>query len=137
MTTLKSKATEVVDKAKRLFGKQVDAVIRQEEKVKELVSKTVNKISKIGEDERVKKLIAPIGVFIRMIKAHFNGAHKLAGSTLWLLVLGLIYFISPFDIIPDFLGFLGFADDLSVVLAIYAKVRDEVEEFLDWERTQG
>lgn len=137
MSTLKSKATEVVDKAKKLFGKQVDAVIRQEEKVKILVSKTINKIGKIGEDSRVKKLVAPIGVFIRMIKAHFRGDHKLTGSTLWLLVLGLIYFISPFDIVPDFLGFLGFADDLSVILAIYAKVKDEVEVFLDWERTHG
>ena len=137
MTTLKSKATEIVDKAKRLFGKQVDAVIRQEEKVKELVSKTVNKIARIGDDPRIKKLVAPLGVFIRMIKAHFNGVHKVTGSTLGLLVLGLVYFISPFDIVPDFLGFFGFADDLSVVLAIYAKVKDEVEDFLDWERTQG
>jgi uncharacterized membrane protein YkvA (DUF1232 family) len=137
MATLKSKTTEIVGKAKRLFGKQVDAVIRQEEKVKELVSQTIRKIGKIGEDPRIKKLVAPIGVFIRMIKAHFNGAHKLTGSTLGLLVLGLVYFISPFDIVPDFLGFFGFADDLSVVLAIYAKVKDEVEEFLDWERTQG
>lgn len=126
-----------MDKAKRLFGSQVDAVIRQEEKAKELVSKTINKIAKLGDDSRVKKLVAPIGVFSRMIKAHFKGAHKLTNSTLWLLVLGLVYFISPFDIVPDFLGFFGFADDLSVVLAIYAKVRDEVEEFLDWERTQG
>ncbi|WP_296705549.1 DUF1232 domain-containing protein [Algoriphagus sp.] len=136
MTTIKSKATEVVGKAKKLFGKQVDAVVRQEEKVKELISNTFQKIANFGEDPRIKKLVAPIGVFIRMIKAHFNGAHKLTGSTLWLLVLGLVYFISPFDIVPDFLGFLGFADDLSVVLAIYAKVKDEVEEFLDWERTQ-
>ncbi len=136
MTTLKSKATEVLDKAKRLFGNQVDAVIKQEEKVKNLVSKTISKIGKLGEDPRIKKLVAPIGVFVRMIKAHFNGAHKLTGSTLGLLVLGLVYFISPFDIVPDFLGFFGFADDLSVILAIYAKVKDEVDEFLDWERTQ-
>lgn len=136
MTTLKSKATEIVDRAKKLFGKQVEAVLRQEEKVKELLSNTVKKIGKIGEDPRIKNLIAPLGIFVRMIRAHFNGSHKLSGSTLGLLVLGLVYFISPFDIVPDFLGFFGFADDLSVILAIYAKLKDEVEEFLDWERTQ-
>lgn len=136
MTTLKSKATEAVDKAKKLFGKQVDALMKQEEKVKDLVSNTVKKLGKLGEDSRIKKLVSPLGVFIRMIKAHFNGTHKLAGSTLGLLLLGLVYFISPLDIVPDFLGFFGFADDLSVILAIYAKVKDEIEEFLDWERTQ-
>ncbi|WP_373400804.1 DUF1232 domain-containing protein [Algoriphagus halophilus] len=41
------------------------------------------------------------------------------------------------DLVPDFLGFFGFADDLSVVLAIYAKVKDEIEEFLEYERTQA
>lgn len=137
MATLKSKATEVLDQAKRLFGKQVDALIRQEEKVKDLLSQTGKKISKFGADSKIKKLVEPVGVFIRMIKAHFSGTHKLAGSTLGLLLLGLIYFISPFDIVPDFLGFFGFADDLSVILAIYAKIKDEIEEFLDWERTQG
>ena len=109
----------------------------EEEKVKDLISRTFQKIANIGEDSKIKKIVAPIGVFSRMIKAHYKGNHKLTSSTLWLLVLGLIYFISPFDIIPDFLVFFGFADDLSVVLAIYAKVKDEVEEFLDGERTQG
>ncbi|MBN3583590.1 DUF1232 domain-containing protein [Algoriphagus aestuarii] len=136
MTTLKSKATEAVDQAKKLFGKQVDVLMKQEEKVKELVSNSAKKLGKLKDDSRVKKLLMPLGVFTRMIKAHFNGTHKLAGSTLGLLLLGLVYFISPLDIIPDFLGFFGFADDLSVVLAIYAKLKDEIEDFLDWERTQ-
>jgi uncharacterized membrane protein YkvA (DUF1232 family) len=71
-----------------------------------------------------------------MIKAHFAGTHKLSGTTLGLLLLALVYFLSPFDLIPDFLGIFGFADDLSVILAVYTKVKDEIEQFLDWERTQ-
>jgi uncharacterized membrane protein YkvA (DUF1232 family) len=71
-----------------------------------------------------------------MLKAHFSGVKKLSSSTLGLVVLALVYFLSPIDIIPDFLGVFGFADDLSVILAVFAKLKDEVEEFLDWERTQ-
>ncbi|HAZ25874.1 MAG TPA: hypothetical protein DCY95_15875, partial [Algoriphagus sp.] len=85
---------------------------------------------------RIQKLIEPVSVFIRMIKAHFAGTHKLSGTTLGLLLLALVYFLSPFDLIPDFLGIFGFADDLSVILAVYTKVKDEIEQFLDWERTQ-
>lgn len=137
MTTLKSKATEMIDKARKLYGKQVEALVKKEEQVKELVSNTIKKIGKVGKDSRFVKLVMPLGVFIRMIKAHFNGTHKLATSTLGLLLLGLVYFVSPIDLVPDFLGFFGFADDLSVVLAIYAKVKDEIEEFLEYERTQA
>ncbi|EAZ80075.1 YkvA family protein [Algoriphagus machipongonensis] len=136
MTSFKSKATNVLDQAKNLYGKQVNALVKQEEKVKELLVQVKEKVVSVGGNSRVKKLIEPLGVFIRMIKAHFNGAHKLSFSTLGLIVLAMVYFIAPIDMIPDFLGFFGFADDLSVVLAVYAKVKDEIDEFLDWERTQ-
>lgn len=136
MTTIKSKATEVLDRAKSIFGKQVEAIIRQEHKVMEVVSGVGKKLSKIGDNPTVRKITEPISVFSRMLKAHFSGAHRLAGSTLGMILLALVYFLSPFDIVPDFLGVFGFADDLSVVLAVYAKVKDEIQQFLDWERTQ-
>ncbi|WP_192348229.1 YkvA family protein [Algoriphagus sp. Y33] len=134
--TIQSKASETIDRAKSMFGKQVDMLGKQKEKVSELIAGVGNKISRFGDNPRVKKLIEPVSVFIRMVKAHFNGSHKLANSTLGLILLALVYFVSPIDIIPDFLGLIGYADDLSVVLAIYAKIQDEIADFLDWERTQ-
>jgi len=136
MTTFASKTNEIVEKAKNLFGKQVDIIVRQEQKVVELLKNVVRKLSNLAHNPKVQKLTAPVQIFIRMIKAHFNGQHKIEFSTLGLIVLALVYFISPIDLIPDFLGFIGFADDLSVILAVYAKIKDEVDKFLEWERTQ-
>lgn len=136
MTTFANKTSEIVEKAKVLFGKQVDRIVRQEQKVVELIQNVGQKLSNLAHNPKVQKLTAPIQIFIRMIKAHFKGEHKMEMTTLGLIVLALVYFISPIDLIPDFLGFFGFADDLSVVLAVYAKVKDEVERFLDWERTK-
>ena len=136
MAVIPDNPKNIIDRAKALFGKQVEAIIRQEQKLVELVQKTLAKLSKVKDNSKVQKFLQPIQIFIRMIKAHFRGEHKMAYSTLGLIVLALVYFISPLDIIPDFLGFFGFADDLSVIMAVYAKVKDEVETFLDWERTQ-
>lgn len=136
MATFADKTTEIVEKAKNLFGKQVDMIVRQEQKVVELLKNVGQKLVTLAHNPKVQKLTAPIQIFIRMIKAHFRGDHKMEITTLGLIVLALVYFISPIDLIPDFLGFFGFADDLSVVLAVYAKVSDEVERFLEWERTQ-
>ncbi|MFN3997582.1 YkvA family protein [Algoriphagus sp.] len=136
MTTFTSKKTAIVKKAKALFGKQVDMIVRQEQKVVELVKNVGEKLSNLAHNPKVKKLTAPIQVFIRMIKAHVTGHHELEYSTLGLIVLAMVYFISPIDLIPDFLGVFGFVDDLSVVLAVYAKLKDEVDQFLEWERTQ-
>ena len=136
MSSITSKASEMLDRAKALYGKQVEALARQEGKVRELIAGVRNKLAGLTHNPRIQKLIEPVAVFIRMLKAHFAGNHKLSSSTLGLIVLALVYFLSPIDIIPDFLGFFGFADDLSVILAVYAKVKDEIDQFLDWERTQ-
>ncbi|TFV94205.1 DUF1232 domain-containing protein [Algoriphagus kandeliae] len=136
MSKLKDKTGQLIEQARTLFGKQVEALAQKEAKVRELLSGVKNKLTGLKDNPRVKKLVEPVSVFIRMIKAHFSGAHKLSGSTLGLILLALVYFLSPVDIIPDFLGFFGFADDLSVIMAIFAKVKDEVTDFLDWERTQ-
>ncbi|WP_144603360.1 YkvA family protein [Algoriphagus algorifonticola] len=136
MAKNKSKAGKILDKAKALFGEKVEALSGKESKIRELISGVGNKLANLKNNPRIQKLIEPVSVFIRMIKAHFAGTHKLSGTTLGLLLLALVYFLSPFDLIPDFLGIFGFADDLSVILAVYAKVKDEIEQFLDWERTQ-
>jgi len=136
MTAFSEPSPGIVEKAKALFGKQVEVIVRQEQKLIELAQNVVAKLSKVANNPKVQRFIQPIQIFIRMIKAHFRGDHKIAFSTLGLIVLALVYFLSPVDFIPDFLGVLGFADDLSVVVAAYAKVKDEVEQFLDWERTQ-
>lgn len=134
---MEKRTIKFIVKAKSLFGKQVEELSRQEEKVRELLVNVGKKINQAGQNQYVKRLIEPVSVFIRMVKSHLNGRHKLSGSTLGLIILGLVYFVSPIDIIPDFLGFFGFADDFSVILAIYAKVKEEVGDFLDWERTQS
>ncbi|SFO47061.1 Uncharacterized membrane protein YkvA, DUF1232 family [Algoriphagus ornithinivorans] len=136
MAKNKSKAGKILNKAKALFGEKVEALSGKESKIRELISGVGNKLANLKNNPRIQKLIEPVSVFIRMIKAHFAGTHKLSGTTLGLLLLALVYFLSPFDLIPDFLGIFGFADDLSVILAVYAKVKDEIEQFLDWERTQ-
>ena len=44
------------------------------------------------------------------------------------LVFGLLYFLWTFDIIPDFLGVVGFADDGTVLATIIAQVGGSITE---------
>ena len=136
MNEYSEKNQTLIERAKSLFGKQVEAIIRQEQKLVELVQNVLAKLAKVATNPKVQKFIQPVQIFIRMIKAHFSGEHKIAFGTLGLIVLAMVYFLSPVDLIPDFLGFFGFADDLSIVLAVYANVKDEVDGFLEWEKTR-
>lgn len=49
---------------------------------------------------------------------------RLTLGKLLLIVIGLLYVLSPWDILPDFLGLLGRVDDLILIGLVYWKYRD-------------
>ena len=50
-----------------------------------------------------------------------------------LIVAGIIYVVNPFDFFPDAIPGLGFLDDAAVIVFVLKIVRDELDEFLEWE----
>jgi uncharacterized membrane protein YkvA (DUF1232 family) len=50
--------------------------------------------------------------------------------------LGLLYLVSPLDLLPDFLPG-GFADDAAVIGFVVKKLRSELVAFEAWEKSQG
>ena len=73
----------------------------------------------------------------RMLRATLRGQYKgLGHSKVGLLVLGMIYIVSPIDAIPDFIPFVGVADDLGVALWMFAALLGATGEFLEWEHRQ-
>lgn len=51
------------------------------------------------------------------------------------LVAAVIYFLNPFDVLPDFLVG-GLLDDGLVVSWVLFAVRDDIQRFREWERSQ-
>jgi uncharacterized membrane protein YkvA (DUF1232 family) len=47
------------------------------------------------------------------------------------VVAGLIYFISPIDVIPDFIPVVGYLDDLGVILAVLKFLGHELVPYYD------
>ncbi len=45
-----------------------------------------------------------------------------------ILLGALAYFILPFDMVPDFLLFFGFGDDIAVLTAAFAAVQGEIRD---------
>ena len=58
-------------------------------------------------------------------------------QTIVLITAALIYFVSPFDAIPDFLPFIGFIDDAAIISAVFASISKDVEKFIAWEATNS
>ncbi|WP_433330506.1 YkvA family protein [Spirillospora sp. CA-294931] len=71
----------------------------------------------------------------RMLKAVLRGEYKgLSHKTLGMLVVGLIYIVSPIDAVPDILIPIGLVDDTGVLLWLAAVLVKSAGDYVTWER---
>lgn len=76
-------------------------------------------------------------LFGRLLKAFAKGEYtSIPWKTVLLITAALIYFISPVDLIPDWLVAVGFTDDFGILMSVYVSVQHELEKFLTWEKSQ-
>ncbi|MBD2770360.1 DUF1232 domain-containing protein [Hymenobacter sp. BT664] len=73
----------------------------------------------------------------RLIKASISGEYTgVPGTTIAAAVAVLIYFLSPIDLIPDFIPVLGLLDDVALVAWFSTTLKTEMDKFHEWELTR-
>ena len=71
----------------------------------------------------------------RMVAAWARGDYRdVPWRTILFIIGAIIYFVNPFDVVPDFIPGLGYIDDAAVIGAVLASFGREVKNFVEWER---
>ena len=124
-----SSIKEYISKAKK--------IINDDEKLKELIDDVLKKLKEVSSDKKTSaKLNGSLRLFIRIINAYTSKEYTyVPWKTICLIVAGLIYFIYPVDLIPDFIPVSGLIDDVALIAWIYESIQDDIENFLEWEKT--
>jgi uncharacterized membrane protein YkvA (DUF1232 family) len=74
---------------------------------------------------------------IRLLRAYHQGEYRdVSPPNLLIIIAALIYFISPFDVIPDSVPILGNIDDAMVVRLALESVRADLDTFMAWETSR-
>jgi uncharacterized membrane protein YkvA (DUF1232 family) len=80
-------------------------------------------------------LLEKVTTLSRMVKAYFTGEYKIIPwSSIVKIIAVLIYFISPIDVIPDFLPFIGLTDDLALTMWLFSSLKEDFQNFEAWEQ---
>lgn len=86
----------------------------------------------------IKGLREDLGLLQAMCVAWWRGEYRqVSRPALVAAVAGLLYFLSPFDAIPDWIPGLGFVDDLAVLGWIVRKWSAELQAFQTWRDSQS
>lgn len=98
-----------------------------------LIKRALQKVTETASNSNltvVKLLNHYVVLFSQLVKAYIQGTYrKLPAIALAKITTVLIYFISPFDFIPDVLPIIGFTDDLALVLWVGKSIKNELDEF--------
>jgi uncharacterized membrane protein YkvA (DUF1232 family) len=73
----------------------------------------------------------------KMIKAAMAGEYKgIPTTTLAGGIAVLIYFISPIDLVPDFIPIIGLLDDATLLAWFMTSIKSELDKFKEWDVTR-
>ncbi|NPV92065.1 MAG: DUF1232 domain-containing protein [Firmicutes bacterium] len=114
------------------YRRQADRLINDPGGVQQVYLETVKKAER--NQGLLSKVWNELTSLFRLIKAWVDGSYReIPKQTLALIVGGLLYFLSPVDLVPDFLAGLGLLDDAVILGWIIRNVRGEIERFTEWE----
>lgn len=112
---------------------QAEEYAKDERRVFALLEEAQRKADRY--QQQLDKALEGLQAFLRLIGAWLRGRYRVVPwRTVVLCIAAVIYFVNPFDLIPDFLPMLGFLDDAGVVAFVLQSIRRDIDDFLEWER---
>jgi uncharacterized membrane protein YkvA (DUF1232 family) len=70
----------------------------------------------------------------RLVRCYLRGDYRAVRlRSVLAVVVGVLYFLSPFDLIPDVFLLLGLTDDLVVMSLVFTVLREELAGFRAWQ----
>ena len=80
----------------------------------------------------LKSALKNVRVLYALFKDSVNEKYKLPPASVAMIGGGLLYFILPVDLIPDFIPVIGYLDDLAVLTTIMNSLNTEIREYRIW-----
>ena len=103
------------------------------ERLRQLFKEAVKKAPTIPRDP-FKDLWAYFQAMLRLIRAYYGREYRnVPLQNLVMIVGAIIYILNPFDLIPDWIAGLGFADDAVVLAFAVRQTRQTLDDFMTWE----
>jgi len=123
-----------IDRAKNRASLYAEDPVR----AAELVDQAIRKADRLkGKKGPLADLWNYLAAMFRLIREWAAGRYReMPWQSLVLAIASVIYFVSPADLIPDFIPVVSHIDDAGVIALMVAAIRGDLDNFLAWEKTR-
>ena len=116
---------EIEIESSRIDKDDLNEIISEEKKI-------ITKSSKLDLN-RFDKFIKQIRLVLSLLKDFKNKSYTdIPWRSIALLSAAILYFINPFDVIPDILPVFGIADDAVLFATVFKSIQDDLTKYSDW-----
>ncbi len=118
---------------------KAEEYLRDPKKTKKLLEDAAKKSNRYEKNRGpLDKVWSYLTALYRLLRAYFRGEYRdIPWTSIVLATVGIIYFVSPIDLIPDFIPVVGLVDDAGVIFLVVKQIKADLDNFLAWEITQG
>ena len=112
--------------------KKAEALLKDDVRMESFLEKIEKKIKWIPF---LAQEFKNIPTMVSMVRSYLRGNYtKIPKRTILAIVSALIYFLSPIDLIPDWIPLLGQLDDAIVIASCWNLVNKDVEDYRQWKK---
>lgn len=87
-----------------------------------------NKLMKTGQ-EQLRLASQQVTLMIDMFRYNWNRKRELPWRSVTAITAAVMYFLGPFDILPDFIPGLGVLDDFAIIGLCFKLVQSDLREY--------
>lgn len=121
---------KIGEKGLRLFNSRAAEYIKDKSKVSTLLNLAIRKGA---STDAFKDVWERLQLVINILKDWVTGEYKeIPKRSLIILTATLLYFVTPTDLIPDFIPLSGYLDDVTVLSFAYSQLKKDLEQYKVW-----
>jgi uncharacterized membrane protein YkvA (DUF1232 family) len=126
--------------------KEIEKVIEKTKSKAEEYARDPNKAKKLLDDavkktknyEKNRGPLAEVWSYMtalfRLLRAYIRKDYRdIPWGPIVLVIVAIIYFVSPIDLISDILPGIGLIDDAAIIAFVVAQIKADLDNFLAWE----
>lgn len=134
MTTRKPSKKEIAKAVEKTKNK-AEEYARDPRKAKVLLDSAVKKAKNYDRNRGpLAEVWSYLTALFRLLRAYIRKDYReVAWGSIVLVIVAIIYFVSPVDLIPDILPVIGISDDAAVIAFVVAQIKTDLDNFLAWE----